>query len=69
MNTKTIFRNLVMTLAGSWDANFTSAIASAADFLITFRSKNANAILVAESPIEWFSLLFQPDLVLCRVSA
>jgi len=69
MNTKTIFRNLVMILAGSWDANITPAIASAADFLITFRSKNANAILAAESPIEWFSLLFQPDLALCRVRA
>jgi hypothetical protein len=68
MNAKTIFDNLTVTFVGYCDANITTANASAADFLTNLRSKSRNAALVASSPIEWFSLLFQPDLALCRAN-
>jgi hypothetical protein len=66
MNMKTIFNNLAGNFAGYWDANITVAIAAAAGFLINFESKSAKAILVADSPVEWFVMLFQPELALCR---
>jgi hypothetical protein len=65
---KSIFNNLAETFAGYWEANITVAIAAAANFLVHFESKGAKAILVADSPVEWFSLLFQPDLALCRAN-
>ena len=68
MNTKTIFNHLAETFVMYWDANISVAIASADVFLINFRSKSAKAILVADSPAEWFALLFQPDLALCRAN-
>ena len=68
MNRKTIFENLAATLAVCWDANITLVIPAAADFLINSRSKSMNAILAADSPAEYFALLFQPELALCRVT-
>ena len=68
MNRKTIFENLTARFAVYWDANITLVIPAAADFLINFRSKSANAILAADSPAEYFALIFRPNLGLCRVS-
>ena len=69
MNMKSIFNHIAETTAARWDANITVAIAAAADFLINFKSKSAKATLVADSPVEWFILLFQPDLALCRANS
>ena len=68
MNMKTIFDHLAETFAVYWDANITVAHAAATDFLINLESKSAKAILAADSPFEWFALLFQPDLALCRAN-
>jgi len=65
---KAIFNQFAEAVTARWDANITVAIAAAAGFLINFESKSAKAILVADSPVEWFVLLFQPDLALCRVN-